>query len=74
MAKDKRNDRIIALRESLGLTQAEFARVLGVSPGYIGDVERCHRAVSLNLAVKLEAATKLPIVAEYIAAKAGQAA
>jgi len=66
--------RLIAIRDALGLTQAALAKTLGVSPGYIGDIERGHRAVSLNLAVKLETATKLPIVAEYIAAKSERAA
>lgn len=67
-------DRFIAIRRAQGLTQAGFAAALGVSPGYIGDVERGHRAVSLNLAVKMEAVTKLPIVSEYVATKSGQAA
>jgi transcriptional regulator with XRE-family HTH domain len=66
--------RFVAIRKGQGLTQAELAEKIGVSPGYIGDIERGYRHVSLNLAMKLEAATEIPVVAEYLAAKSGQAA
>lgn len=46
---------LVAIRTELGLTQAAMAEKLGVSPGYIGDLERDHRKLSIGLAAKLEA-------------------
>jgi transcriptional regulator with XRE-family HTH domain len=66
---------IVALRTDLKLTQTEFAHQLGVSPGYIGDLERGRREVSLTLAAKIEQTFKLPgVVAAVVAEKTGQAA
>jgi transcriptional regulator with XRE-family HTH domain len=48
---------LVALRNSLNLTQAAFAEKLGVSPGYIGDLERGHRGLSLKVAARLDALT-----------------
>lgn len=67
-------DRFTKIRKDLGFTQATLADALDVSPGYIGDIERGHRDLSLKLAMKLEAVTKHPFVAEFVAAKTGQAA
>jgi transcriptional regulator with XRE-family HTH domain len=67
-------DRFIALRKDNGFTQATFAKALGVSPGYIGDIERGHRFVSLKLAMRMEGELKLPIVAEFVASKTKVAA
>lgn len=43
-----------ALRKRLDLTQAKLAERLGVSPGYVADIERGHRPLTLELAAKLE--------------------
>lgn len=66
--------RVTALRKDAGLTQALWAERLGVSPSYIGDLERGHRRVSLKLAERLEKATGLPIVDEFLAARKNEAA
>ena len=39
-------DRIIQLRERLGLSQADFARAIGVAPGYLALVEADRRKLS----------------------------
>lgn len=66
--------RFIKIRKDLGFTQATLADALNVSPGYIGDIERGHRGLSLKLAMRLETVTKHPFVSEYMATKTGQAA
>lgn len=66
--------RFTQIRKDLGFTQATLADALNVSPGYIGDIERGHRGLSLKLAMKLEDVTKHPFVAEFVASRTGQAA
>lgn len=66
---------LVTIRTELGLTQAAFAEKLGVSPGYIGDLERGHRALSLEIASRLDTLTgKTAFVAAVVAAKTGRAA
>lgn len=65
------------IRESLQLTQHQFAEALGVSPGLVGDLERTppRRKLSLKTAAKLEALTgRKDIVAAVVAEKTGAAA
>jgi transcriptional regulator with XRE-family HTH domain len=45
---------IAEIRAGLGLTQAAFAQRLGVSPGHVGDLERGHRRLTVELAAKIE--------------------
>lgn len=65
---------IVALRTDLKLTQTEFAHQLGVSPGYIGDIERGRREVSLNLAARIEATFKCAGVVDAVVAEKTRAA
>lgn len=66
---------LTAIRKELGLTQAQFAALLGISNGYIGDIERDRRKVSLKLAAKLEEVTgRQGYVARVVAEKTGEAA
>lgn len=64
-----------ALRKRNGRdwSQADLARELGVSPGYVGDLENGRRHLTIPLAVKLERATGetglVEIVASEIAAR-----
>lgn len=61
---------IVSIRASLGLTQAQFAEALEVSPGHIGDLERGHRKLSLKVAARLERLAKLDgLVDEVLARK-----
>lgn len=45
---------ISELRKRLKLTQAQFAKALGVSHGYVGHIETGVRKPSLKLAAKIE--------------------
>lgn len=66
---------IADIRSDLGLSQAMLAEKLGVSPGHIGDIERGHRKLTIELAAKLEALSgKSGIVAFVVAEKTGSAA
>ncbi len=61
---------VTSLRKSLGLTQAEFAVRMGVSPGHVGDLERGHRRLSIPLAARLEELTgQQGLVAAVVAEK-----
>lgn len=63
------------IRTDMGLSQAALADKLGVSPGHIGDIERGHRKLTINLAAKLEALSgRDDIVAAVVAEKTGEAA
>ena len=48
---------VIAIRTGLGISQSEFATSLGISEGYVGDIERGHRQVSIRVADALERLT-----------------
>lgn len=47
-----------SLRTGLGLTQAEFAELIGSTAGYVGHLETGFRKPSLKLALRIERATK----------------
>lgn len=66
---------LVAIRIELGLTQAAFAEALGVSPGYIGDLERGHRKLSIAVAARLEKLAKIDgLVDAVVADKTADAA
>lgn len=66
---------LVTIRAELGMTQAAFAEALGVSPGYIGDLERGHRKLSLVVASRLETLTqRTGFVAAVVADKTERAA
>lgn len=44
----------------LGVTQREFAKVIGISPSYISDIVRGRRGVSPEMALRFETALKMP--------------
>lgn len=46
--------------EPLGVTQRDFARAIGVSPAYICDIVNGRRGVSPEMALRFEAALKMP--------------
>lgn len=45
------------LRTGLGLTQAEFAALIGSTAGYVGHLETGFRKPSIKLALRIERAT-----------------
>ena len=49
------------------MTLAELARVVGVSPSHISEIERGHNEASLDLAVRLSGATEKEVSLEEIA-------
>lgn len=55
------NDRLIAARQKLRLTQAELASKVGVSRGYIALLEAGQRQPSLDVARRLSLTTGLPM-------------
>lgn len=64
---------VAAIRKDLCLSQAAFAEKLGVSPGHIGDIERGHRKLTIELASRLEALSgRVGIVAAVVAEKTGE--
>lgn len=66
---------ISTLRKGKGLTQAQLADALEISPGHIGDLERGHRKPTVEMAAKMEAAMKVPgIVSAVVADKVERAA
>jgi len=66
---------IAAIRKGHGLTQAELAVKLEISPGHVGDIERGARKPSLKLAAKMERVLETSgIVAAVIADKMSDAA
>ena len=52
-------NRIRNQRLELGMTQAQFAAFLGISPSYLGALERGTRPVSRNVLEKLHAKVEL---------------
>ena len=46
--------------EPLGVTQRDFARVVNVSPAYISDIVHGRRGISPEMALRFEAALKMP--------------
>ena len=54
-----RNERI-----ALGMTQSEFAKLLGISPSYLGALERGTRPVSRSIMNRLH--EKTPISYDYL--------
>jgi addiction module HigA family antidote len=46
--------------EPLGVKQHEFARAIGVSPSYVSDIVRGRRGISPEMALRFEAALKMP--------------
>lgn len=65
---------IASIRTGLGLTQAEFAAALGISNGYVGDLETGRRTISLPLAIKLEKLTKRADIVPAVVAEKQAAA
>lgn len=60
-----------SLRRGMGLTQAEFAKELGVSMAYVGHLETGVRKPSIKLAAKIEKLTGVyGLVAARVAEKA----
>jgi addiction module HigA family antidote len=55
-----RSDSLSRLLESLGVKQHEFARAIGVSPSYVSDIVRGRRGISPEMALRFEAALKMP--------------
>jgi SOS-response transcriptional repressor LexA len=49
----KNSDRIKTIRETIGVSQTDFARVLGVAPSFISGIERGKKDVSRELLQKL---------------------
>nr|WP_034453547.1 MULTISPECIES: helix-turn-helix transcriptional regulator [Butyrivibrio] len=51
MAKEQYGKRVKELRQSCGLTQSDLAKALGVTPGYISNVENNRTAMSLHILI-----------------------
>jgi transcriptional regulator with XRE-family HTH domain len=51
-----------AIRQELNLKPAEFARALGVSKGYAGDLRSGRRPPSLAVTARLERLTRRPLL------------
>lgn len=47
------NNRLKLLRKNLGLTQAEFAKKLGISQNFLSSIERGERKISSELCLSL---------------------
>jgi len=43
----------IFIRKSIGLRQSDMAELLDVSEGHISNIEKCKRALTLDIALKL---------------------
>lgn len=56
--------RIRSQREKLGLSREKFAEVIGLSPYYIGQIERGDRTMSLDTLVKIS--SSLNVSVDYI--------
>lgn len=65
---------IAEIRKSLGLTQAVFADRLGISPGHIGDLERGHRKLTIELAAKIEEISKRTGIVDAVVSQRRDAA
>lgn len=64
---------IAKIRERAGLTSRKLADELGISTSHMSMIEHGHRALTLELAAKLEEATKTPgLVAELVRKKTGR--
>lgn len=65
---------LAAVRARHGWTQADLAGKLKCSPGHVGDIERGHRRLTVELAARLEQATGetgyVAVVAAEIAKRA----
>lgn len=46
--------------EPLGITQRAFAKAIGVSPAYVSDIVHGRRGISPEMALRFEAALKMP--------------
>ena len=46
--------------EPLGITQRDFAAAIGVAPAYVSDIIHGRRGVSAEMALRFEAALKMP--------------
>lgn len=55
-----------AIRKELNLKPIEFARALGVTKGYAGDLRTGRRKPTLPIMVKLEKLTKRPLVKGFV--------
>jgi transcriptional regulator with XRE-family HTH domain len=53
VSKDELGERLRSLRHSLGITQREIARLLGVDQAHISNVERGARGLTIQQVVKL---------------------
>lgn len=65
---------VAQIRSGLGMTQAELAVALGVSPGHVGDIERRHRKLTIKLAAKLESLSGVGGIVDEVVAEKAQAA
>jgi transcriptional regulator with XRE-family HTH domain len=66
MAPPKEVERFIgqmrAIREELGITQSELARLVGKTPGYVCDTERGRRTPNLTTVCKFAKAMGAEVV------------
>jgi len=46
--------------EPLGVTQRDFSKAIGVTPAYVSDIIHGRRGVSPEMALRFEAALKMP--------------
>jgi transcriptional regulator with XRE-family HTH domain len=66
---------LVQIRTDLNLTQAALAAKIGVSPGYVADIERGHRKLTIRVAALLEAACECKgLVDAVVAEKRSEAA
>ncbi len=57
---------IEAIRLELDLKPIAFAKALGVSNGYAGDLRKGRRQPTVRVVAKLEQLTKRPMVKEFV--------
>jgi len=57
-------DRIRKERESLNLSREKFAEIIGISPYYLGQIERGDRRISLEILIRI--ADTLHVSVDYI--------
>lgn len=57
-------ERIRSRRVKLGLSQEQLAELCGITPSYVGHIERASRQLSLNTAISIS--TVLEISLDYL--------
>lgn len=69
---EARRMNVETIRKELDLKPEEFARALGISSGYAGDLRSGRRKPSLRVVAKLQDLTARPLVADYVAEKTAE--